>query len=318
MAIIAAHQRIADSSADVASGLLPLSSGESSYRKPLIAEEDHALMRFMERIEKSHKTTYERLTPSMESDLLTTGEAAKLCGVTSDAVLKWIKKGRFPAIRTSGGHFRIARKTLETLGYGEPDAASQPDPAPERCWEYFCRDLAPPEKCKECVVYRARIEKCYEVAELGDTIGHNRQFCRATCENCSFFRASNGLATTVLVVTSDEALVDKFTTQANAANVALRFARCGYESAMLVETFHPSVVVMDSVLPEVRDGRLADSMIQDERIPGVKLIVAQRKGDKAPPGRGASVMPAPFTVKKIERLVQDLVRSADAPWGVES
>jgi excisionase family DNA binding protein len=249
----------------------------------------------------------------MDPHLFTTGEVAELCGVTSDAVLKWIKKGRLPAVRTSGGHFRIARRTLEAFGYVARDVAAPL--APLRCWEHFRRDAAPPDACKECIVYKARIEKCYEVAQLGDAIGHNRQFCRATCENCSFFRASKGLAATVLMVTSDEALVGRLTTQASGANVALRFARGGYDSSILVETFHPSVVVMDSALPEVRDGRLADSMLHDERIPGVQIVIALRKGDKAEPVPGASVMRAPFTVKKIERLVQSLCGPPAAPPG---
>jgi len=157
-------------------------------------------------------------------------------------------------------------------------------------------------------VYRARIEKCYEVAELGDTIGHEGRFCQATCEDCSFFRACKGLASTVLVVTSDEALIGRLTDQADSANVALRFARGGYESSMLIETFHPSVAVMDSAMPEVRDGRLVESMMQDERIPGVRIIVALRRGHTAPPDRDVSVMHAPFTATKIEKLVREVVR----------
>jgi len=251
----------------------------------------------------------------MESDLLTTGQAAKFCGVTPDAVLKWIRKGKLPASRTAGGHFRISRSNLDAFGYVKHDPTDadfetplQSASLPTHCWEYFCRSVSPSEACKKCVVYRARIEKCYEVADLGDTIGHERKFCRATCENCSFFRACKGLASTVLVVTSDEALIARLTDQAESAGLTLRFARDGYECSMLIESFYPSVAVMDSAVPEVRDGRLVDSMIQDERIPGVRMIIALRKGDKEPPGRDLMVMPAPFTAKKIERLVQILVR----------
>lgn len=255
----------------------------------------------------------------MESDLLTTGEVARLCGVTSDAVLKWIKKGKFPAIRTTGGHFRIARTTIQALGYCRAaapcaggEARSAAGPVPTHCWEYFRQNLTPPEACETCIVYRARIEKCYEVAELGDSIGHSGQFCRATCQNCSFFRACNGLAPSVLVVTNDEALIGRLTAQADSQSVALRFARSGYESATVVETFHPCVVVMDSGLPEVKDSRLVDSMMQDERIPGVKVIIALRKGDRMTAGTGAPVMPQPFTIRKIERLVRTLERPAGA------
>ena len=248
----------------------------------------------------------------MDSELLATGEVARLCGVTSDTVLKWIKKGRLPATRTSGGHFRIDRRTLEALGYlgtstpscGGVTMPRQSGTVPKHCWEYFCRNLAPPETCMGCVVYRARIEKCYEVAELGETIGHSRQFCRTTCQNCSFFRACKGLASAVLVVTCDEAFVDRLTAQADPASVVLRFARSGYESSALAETFHPCVVVMDSALPEMQDGRLVNSIMEDERLLGAKVIIALRKGDRMTAGPGVLVMPAPFTLEKIERLIQ--------------
>lgn len=259
-----------------------------------------------------------------DSELLTTGQAAKFCGVTPDAVLKWIRKGKLDATRTAGGHFRIPRRNLDALGYGKCEAMDadvgamgQSASLPRHCWEYFCRSESPSEKCEKCVVYRARIEKCYEVAELGDTIGHEGRFCEATCENCSFFRACKGLAMTVLVVTNDEALIDRLTGQADSASLSLRFARGGYESSMVIETFRPAVAVMDSAIPEVRDGRLVDSMLQDERIPGIRIIVAQRKGDRLPADRDLLVITAPFTAAKIERLIQSLVPATAAAENAE-
>ena len=48
--------------------------------------------------------------------LLSTGDVAKLFGVTPDAVLKWIKKGKLPATRTAGGHYRVTREACTALG----------------------------------------------------------------------------------------------------------------------------------------------------------------------------------------------------------
>ena len=45
--------------------------------------------------------------------MLSTGKVAKLRSVTPDTVLKWIKGGQLPAIRTAGGHYRIARRDLD-------------------------------------------------------------------------------------------------------------------------------------------------------------------------------------------------------------
>jgi len=41
------------------------------------------------------------------SKLLTTGEVARYCDVSTNAVKKWIRNGRLKAFRTPGGHFRV-------------------------------------------------------------------------------------------------------------------------------------------------------------------------------------------------------------------
>jgi excisionase family DNA binding protein len=39
---------------------------------------------------------------------MTTSELARLCGVSRFTIINWIKRGRIKAIRTVGGHYRIA------------------------------------------------------------------------------------------------------------------------------------------------------------------------------------------------------------------
>ena len=43
---------------------------------------------------------------------LTTAEVARLCGVSTTAVINWIKGGKLPAYKTPGGHRRIKRTDL--------------------------------------------------------------------------------------------------------------------------------------------------------------------------------------------------------------
>jgi excisionase family DNA binding protein len=45
--------------------------------------------------------------PRNQSKLLTTGEVARYCDVSTNAVKKWIRNGRLKAFRTPGGHFRV-------------------------------------------------------------------------------------------------------------------------------------------------------------------------------------------------------------------
>jgi excisionase family DNA binding protein len=249
--------------------------------------------------------------------LLTTGEVAKLCGVTPDAVLKWIKKGKLPATRTAGGHHRIPREACAALGLGTPagkdpgaSVAAPPDAQrfSPRCWEYFGHPGAPPEPCLNCLVYQARVEHCYKLAELGDLTVHRCAFCRTDCVDCPFYRAYRGLATTVLVITRDRALTRQLESHIDTGKVSLHFARTGYEASTLIGTQRPAVVVLDSRLPDVSEGSLAESIAGDDRIPGVKVFVAQHPEENGEEGRlTAPTVTLPCTAERIERLAESVV-----------
>ncbi|NIM51947.1 MAG: excisionase family DNA-binding protein [Gemmatimonadales bacterium] len=257
--------------------------------------------------------------------LLRTGEVAKLCGVTPDAVLKWIKKGKLPATRTAGGHYRVSREDCVALGLcdsngDDPVAASgeraEGGGAVQRCWEYFGGPGAPPESCLNCLVYQARAQYCYRLAELGKKAGHGHDFCKTDCMDCPFYRACHGLATTVLVITRDEALTRRLEKQVDADKVSLRFARSGYESSTLIGTFRPAVVVMDSELPEVSGGSLLDSIVNDDRIPGVRVFVASREGEvEAVESRAVLTLAAPITAERIEQLAASVASTGSRAAG---
>ncbi len=48
-------------------------------------------------------------------DYLTTGEAAKTCGVRINTIKHWIQKGNFEAVLTPGGHWRIPKQSFEAF-----------------------------------------------------------------------------------------------------------------------------------------------------------------------------------------------------------
>ena len=257
----------------------------------------------------------------MDSDLLRTGEVAQLCGVTPDAVLKWIKKGRLPATQTPGGHYRVSRETVLALGLADSEqpqsdlvakAPVEGAGAAARCWEYFGRQGVPRDSCRSCVVYLARAQNCFHLAELGEQHGHKRQFCQTECADCSFYRASHRMATAVLVITRDEGLVRRIGKETDASRVFLRFARSGYESSTVVEQFRPAMIVLDSDLPEVREGALTDSILHDGRLPGVRTFVACRDGhQKAIDELGLPTITAPFSASQLEQLAERVVHDAD-------
>ena len=254
----------------------------------------------------------------MHSELMTTGDVARLCGVTPDAVLKWIKAGKVPATRTPGGHYRVSREACSAMGLGEPlpEATAPSAEAPQaqredaRCWEFFGEDGNPREPCLSCVVYIARAQHCYTLAALGEHAGHQRNFCgKDDCQPCSFYRACHGMSTEVLVVTRDDALTRRLEKDTDRGSISLRFARSGYEASIAIATHHPAFVVLDTDVPEVREGQLPEAIMQDGRIPDTTVLVACRRGHEVTVDRkSAPTIGAPFTAKQIEEFAESLRR----------
>lgn len=262
----------------------------------------------------------------MDSQLMTTGDVARLCGVTPDAVLKWIKAGKLPATRTPGGHYRVARSVCEELGLGQPPQEEQPEQKPEvrsvpeetRCWEFFGDGDNPRDTCLSCVVYLSRAQHCYRLAEIGEQTGHTRRFCgQDDCEPCSFYRACHGMASAVLVVTRDEALARRLGRDIDAAKVTLRTARSGYEASQTIATFHPALVILDTDVPEVKDGQLPEAIMQDDRVPGMVVFVACREGHEVTiDSVSAPSIDAPFSARRVEDLADALRRRGAAAGGI--
>jgi excisionase family DNA binding protein len=240
---------------------------------------------------------------SERSDLLTTGQAAKLCAVTPDTVLKWIKKGRLKASRTAGGHYRVAlpdlRPFLAGFGQGEEPSAStkatvhlsshdgtEATAEEVSCWEYLAVDGSVQEECKQCVVYRVRATRCFLMAGLDGDVGHSRQFCHGSCEDCVYYQRLQGGSASVLFITADQNLegqIEGF----GGEEISLRFARNGYEASTVIQDFRPEILIIDlEGLPDHGFG-LLDSIAADPRLPHARVILV------APPGTIERVLQRP-------------------------
>ncbi len=91
------------------------------------------------------------------SDWVTTGEAAELCGVTPDTILKWIKSGKLHAAKTAGGHHRMRRKTLApylaVIERSDADNGKQSKSSFLICWQFHAAKNGIRSKCRKCPVY---------------------------------------------------------------------------------------------------------------------------------------------------------------------
>jgi excisionase family DNA binding protein len=245
-----------------------------------------------------------------ELSLLTTGQAAKLCDVTPDTILKWIRKGHLRGARTAGGHYRISLQDLEPHippGRLESLGSETPICRPEklRCWEYLSDNGVIREECKKCVTYRVGADQCFQMADLGNAVGHARRFCRDSCEECEYYRRVQGLPTNVLVITSDAALLDRLSTEENRA-ITLRFAKNAYEASAIIQTFFPAFIVVDQDLLLGDDG-LLDYLANDPRLPGAKIILGVQHGTSGKEDVQSevvfSVIEKPFGSRRIATVV---------------
>jgi excisionase family DNA binding protein len=257
---------------------------------------------------------------------MTTGQAAALCSVTPDTILKWIKKGRLHGTRTAGGHYRIDSRALERFigGLGDDDPGQM---ATElrgraggklRCWEYLSDRGEVRDECRECVVYRVRADRCFLMADLDHDVGHVRQFCQTSCEDCAYYRHVKGLAPRVLVITTDDELIDRLSDEQD-NSIALRVARNGYEASAVIPDFRPSFAVIDAECMAGGSTELLDALAGDPRVPGLRVIVA------APPGKSArrrrwmtndliiSVLEKPFGSRQVAEVVSSVLTALPAP-----
>ena len=251
---------------------------------------------------------------SFDTPDLTTGEAAALCAVKPDTVLKWIKKGQLRAVKTAGGHHRIRSRDLQsflTAHRVDWEIPSQKDGAAHamRCWEFFADQGELRENCNGCAVHRVRAALCFELMGPGKEIGHAKLFCQSSCEDCAYYRRVKGLRTNVLVVSQDEDLIGSLEGEKN-EDLALRFARNIYEASALIHDFCPAFAVVDrSLLPD-GGSELLKCLAADSRVPGLKIILAVpgvgRRRRKESERGAVEVLVKPFGLDRVAAVVNRL------------
>ena len=128
---------------------------------------------------------------SKVKNYITTGEAAAIFDVDSDSILRWIKSGEIPAIRTPGGHYRINRNVfmMKMIKDTSPKKENEIQPTSSYCWEFNSESGIIRDDCKDCIVYKSKASKCYELCNLPVSIGHAKLFCSESCNDCQYFKS---------------------------------------------------------------------------------------------------------------------------------
>lgn len=205
---------------------------------------------------------------------ISTGQAAALCMVTPDTVLKWIKGGKLTASRTPGGHYRIRRvdvqQMIQPLQEEHENGNSKPF---HYCWEYYADGDATRRDCLKCIVYRSRTKRCYEISGLPTEAGHSKLYCQESCDECDYYRTVLGQKKNVLVVTDDKELRTTLEEVAGSNGYNLQVTDCEYNCSMLLEGYRADYVILDCSMGVERTRQFAQHVAADPRIPFIKIIL---------------------------------------------
>jgi len=240
---------------------------------------------------------------TIENNMLTTGKAASVCGVTPDTVLKWIKSGKLKGTRTAGGHYRISQKNLACFAPSATPSLPRHnvDSLPVPCWEFNAKNGIINGRCLKCAVYTLKSEKCYVIAALGKRAGHQGLFCETSCEKCRYFSHVHGAIKVLIVSRSWERY--KICKTSGRCRVDIRFACCGYEVSTIVAEFKPDAVLFDDSIAEAELRELIAHLKKDSRILKHRILFIANgplDPDKVPREIDAILKP-PFSIPELKR-----------------
>lgn len=122
----------------------------------------------------------------------TTGQAARVCFVTPETILNWIKGGRLKAYRTAGGQYRIRVEDLRAFmaeSGMEPDLLDREVAFRPPCWAFHDAETArygsaAASRCCECLVKRSETRNCWELHGLVPLTVRRMD----RCETCAYFQ----------------------------------------------------------------------------------------------------------------------------------
>ncbi|MEZ5357810.1 MAG: excisionase family DNA-binding protein [Candidatus Zixiibacteriota bacterium] len=248
----------------------------------------------------------------MAKSYMTTSQAAKRLSVSPDTVLKWVKAGKIKAHRTLGGHFRIPTGLIDTLIEDENrlrKSGSMPvasNPSFQYCWEHQSQMGILNTKCTECVVFKSRARRCYELRNIPEEFGSLKLYCKDSCEKCDYYKLVNNLGLNILIISNNNRLLTEVQEWADDEKYHVMTVSSEYECASTIEKFRPDFVIVDCSMGAIRTRELCNHIGEDGRIPFTRLILTSKKnrlGDFCDREIFGWIR-KPFTMQKLRRCIE--------------
>ncbi len=245
---------------------------------------------------------------SFKKEFFTTGEVAEYFSVTADAVRKWLRSGKLSTEMTPGGHHRIPRISLLTFIRSRQEKQEAPPKKKlfQYCWEFHGSSEGLQDGCRQCVVYRSRTGRCFELAKLPAETGHAKLYCTNTCEECEYYEMIRGMDPKLLIVTNRPESKKELESQVEGCDFTVRFTATPYSCSRVIESYYPDFIIVDcSHGPECSRDFIKD-ISEDFRIPLTRIILAgnpelfPKECDKMV----FAFIVAPFTMKDLADLTE--------------
>ncbi len=220
----------------------------------------------------------------MNKEFLTTSQAAKFLSVSPDTVLKWVKAGKIKSNRTLGGHFRIPVSALDVFSdtFQEKTdyaGAIQLPSSHQYCWEFLAGGGPIRPECKDCITYRSRASRCYELKDLPGGFGCLNLMCDTECAECDYYKAVSGQKLNILILSENMNIIKDPDNLDKSGLFAIQFCENEYSAAMKIQEYRPDYVIVDCAFGKKRTGMICYSLFNDIRIPVVRIILSSKSRD---------------------------------------
>ncbi len=173
---------------------------------------------------------------------LTTGDVAKNCHVTVNAVKNWIKSGMLKAYRTPGGHYRIWKRDFMT----------------------FLNTHSLPLK-KEPVASLHQSDKIKSTKKTKNKNLPDKRF-----------------ETKILVVDDEPTVVDFIIEALKDTNSSFIFEKAmnGYEALLKVGDFKPDILILDLMMPKIDGFEVCKQIKGNPATGGIKILAITAYGSR--------------------------------------
>ncbi|MDB5388113.1 MAG: divK [Planctomycetaceae bacterium] len=178
------------------------------------------------------------------------------------------------------------------------------------------------EAAKICKVSQQTIIRCFDSGQLKGFRVPGSRFRRIPRELLYKFMKENGIPTDALesgkrkalIVDDDEELVELIRDALDAdGRFEIRVVNNGFDAGMMVKEYHPDVIVLDVMLPDINGKEVcqrvrSDSALDDVKIVCISGMVEQDKVDDLLASGANTFMQKPF---EVDRLIDIICHQLD-------